>query len=105
MKLESIFTTDLDRCFVTKQRGRIEIHHVFGAANRKRSTEYAFVVPLLAEIHPNGASASDKACRQLTGRSLKEIDAGLKRACQRYYEVELGKTREEFIEEFGRSYL
>lgn len=106
--MKSIFTSDFNCCAVThiyKGARRIEVHHVFGASNRKRSTEYGFVIPLIAEIHPNGASANEAECKRLTGLSLKELDLSLKRACQDHYENRLCKSREQFINEFGRNYL
>lgn len=106
--MTSIFTSDFNCCAVThiyKGARRIEVHHVFGAANRKRSTQYGFVVPLIAEIHPNGASASEQECKRLTGMTLRQLDERLKQACQEYYEKRLGKSRQQFIEEFGRNYL
>lgn len=97
---------NMSACYITGMtKGIIERHHVFGAANRTRSTFYGFVVPLLAEIHPNGAGRSDKACQSLTGASTKDIDRRLRQECQKFYEEELGKTREQFIEEFGKNYL
>lgn len=97
---------DMNRCHITGIRsGIIERHHVFGAANRTRSTFYGFVVPLIAEIHPNGARRNDKRCQELTGMKTKDIDLNLRREAQTWYENDLGKTREEFIEEFGRNYL
>ena len=105
--MKSIFTTDFNVCAVTHiYRGarKIEIHHVFGAANRKKSTRRGFVIPLIAEIHPNGAYRNEAECKRLTGRTLKELDHELKATCQRYYERVYG-TRKEFIEEFGRNYL
>ena len=103
--MKSIFTDDLNTCCITGQRGWIERHHVFGGANRTRSTFYNFIAPLLAPIHVNGSQANDKKCKELTGMSLKELDLYLKQYCQRYYENELKKTREQWIEEFGKSYL
>ena len=106
--MKSIFTTDFNKCAITNiYRGarRIELHHVFGASNRKRSTEYGFVIPLIAEIHPNSAAASEKECKRLTGMTLKSLDTSLKQTCQTYYETRLGKSRKQFIEEFGRNYL
>ena len=83
---------------------KIEVHHVFGAANRKKSTRRGFVIPLIAEIHPNGAFRNEAECKRLTGLTLKELDHELKATCQRYYEMVYG-TRKDFIEEFGRNYL
>lgn len=105
--MKSIFTTDFNVCAVTHiYRGarKIEMHHVFGAANRKKSTRRGFVIPLIAEIHPNGAFRNEAECKRLTGRTLKELDNDLKATCQRYYERVYG-TRNDFIEEFGRNYL
>lgn len=106
--LKSIFTNDFNKCAVTNiYRGarRIEVHHIFGASNRKRSTEYGFVIPLVAEIHPNGSNASEKECMRLTGMTLKKLDDSLKQKCQEYYENKLGRSRQQFIDEFGRNYL
>ena len=106
-KLKSIFTSDFNKCAMTNiYRGarQIEVHHVFGAANRKRSSKYGYVVPLVAEIHPNGYAASNKECQRLTGMTLKELDLWLKQKCQEDFEARHG-SRNDFIEEFGRSYL
>ena len=97
---------DMNACYITGIRsGIIERHHILGGPNRTRSTFYGFVVPLTAAIHPNGARRDDKACHELTGMKTKDLDLKLKREAQRWYENELGKSREEFIEEFGRNYL
>lgn len=97
---------DMNKCYVTGIRsGIIERHHVFGASNRTRSTFYGFVVPLIASIHPNGARRSDKECKRLTGITTQELDIKLKQRCQEHYENELGRSREEFIQEFGKNYL
>lgn len=106
--MKSIFTDDFNRCYITgvyRTRGRIEVHHIYPASNRKRSDKYGFCIPLLASIHPNGSSANNKECFLLTGMTLKELDTMLKKKCQLYYETKLGKTRDEFINEFGRNYL
>lgn len=97
---------DMNKCYVTGiSSGILERHHVFGAANRTRSTFYGFIVPLLAQIHPNGARRSDKECLRLAGMTTKEVDIKLKQRCQEFYENELHKSREEFIQEFGKNYL
>lgn len=105
--MKSIFTSDFNTCAVTHiHRGarRIEVHHVFGASNRKKSTEDGYVIPVIAEIHPNGASASQAECYRLTGLTLKQLDTRMKEACQEHWEAHRG-TREEFIARYGRNYL
>lgn len=71
-----------------------EQHHVFfGTASRKRSEFYGLVVGLCPEHH-----------RGPTGPHMnRQNDLVLKRAAQKDFERE--HTREEFIVNFGRSYL
>lgn len=104
-KLTSVLTSDMDKCFYTGYRGYdIERHHVFGGANRKRSEEYGYVVPLHPWLHPNGAHADNRKCKQLTNKTLTEIDEDLKKRCQEDFELRHG-TRADFINLFGKGYL
>lgn len=93
-RLNSIFTDDMDHCYFTGSAD-IERHHVFGGFNRKRSERYGFIIPLRKDLHPNGVFA---------GKRAKELDIYMKQECQKWYEKNVG-TREDFIAEFGRSYL
>jgi len=93
-RLKSVFTDDMDHCYYTGYP-IVERHHIFGAANKARSEKYGFIIPLSPELHPNGANA---------GQSARMVDNSLKRMAQKYYEEHYG-TREQFIEEFGKSYL
>lgn len=54
------------------------------------------MVPLRYDLHPNGARAD--------ARFAKDIDEHLKLKAQKYYEEHIG-TRDDFIREFGKSYL
>lgn len=93
-QLTSVFTDDMEHCMFTGV-APVERHHVFGGVNRKRSEKYGFVAPLRPDLHPNGVFA---------GKYAKEVDMELKKKAQTYYEEHYG-TREDFIREFGRSYL
>lgn len=93
-RLWSILTDDMDHCIYTGTN-RIERHHIFGGPNKSRSEKYGFIAPLALALHPNGVHA---------GQSAKIVDVALKQKCQKYFEEHYG-TREEFIKEFGRSYL
>lgn len=95
-RLHSIFTDNMDICVFTGCAD-VERHHVFGGANRERSEKYGFVVPLRPDLHPNGVRF------KRTVANL-QIDGYLKAECQKWYEGHVG-TREEFIREFGKSYL
>lgn len=93
-RLKSIFTDDMDHCMFTGC-APVERHHVFGGSNRKKSEKYHFVAPLRPDLHPNGVFAGEHA---------KEVDLYLKQKAQAYYEEHIG-SREDFIKEFGKSYL
>lgn len=94
-KLWSVLTDDMDSCIFTGSTD-IERHHVFGAYNRKKSEQYGYIAPLRRDLHPNGVFADKK--------NWKKIDMALKQECQAHYEKHHG-SREDFIQEFGRSYL
>lgn len=94
-RLWSIFTDDLNKCIITGRTDHIERHHVFGSFNRKRSEKYGFIVPLHAEIHPNGAFC--------TAENWKEVDFWMKAECQAYYLKHYG-DRDSWYAEFGRFY-
>lgn len=96
-RLHSIFTEDMDHCIFTGSP-YVERHHVFpGVANRPKCEKYGFVAPLRYDLHPNGARFSPTP-------ENKNIDLFLRRRCQRWYETNIG-SREDFIKEFGKSWL
>lgn len=76
---------------------RIEDHHIFfGIANRKKSEEYGLKVWLCGNTcHRNGPNSPHRN---------KVIDNMLKAKAQQVFEITYG-DREDFIKEFGKSYL
>lgn len=93
----SILTDDMDHCMFTGS-APVERHHVFygmGGGMKEKCEKRGFVAPLRPDLHPNGVHA---------GQSAKMVDTKLKTMCQQYYEEHYG-TREDFIKEFGKSYL
>ena len=97
-KLESVFTDDMDHCYFTGSP-YVERHHIFeGRQGYKKACEKRkFIVPLRPDLHPNGTQF--KRIPENMG-----IDKQLKKMAQEYYEEHYG-TREEFRQEFGKSYL
>lgn len=86
----------MKECFLCKKYSPTERHHIFGAALRKKSERYGLVVDLCHSCHnepPRGAHHN---------RSTMEY---LKRYGQRKAMEENGWTTEDFIREFGKSYL
>ena len=92
-----------DGCYVCGGFNRLEMHHIFGAANRKRSTEDGLCVYLCRACHnepPNGAHFN------------RETMLYLKRQGQTWYEekkIAEGMSPEEarasFMQRYGRNYL
>ena len=97
---ESIFTTDLKRCFITGctdgyvdgEYHRIHIHHIFGASTKANSEKYHFLIPLRDDYH------------EMTPYSIhknRDFELTIKRFCQEYWLFCYG-TKEDFIDTFGK---
>lgn len=91
---------DFKECFLCKRNGRgdrLERHHIFGAANRNKSEKYGLVVWLCGE-----------RCHRLgpySAHQNAQVADYLHRYGQEQYMREQGKTKEDFIAEFGKNYL
>ena len=96
-RLWSVFTCDMDTCYITGMTRNIERHHIFGGRMglKPKAEKYGFVVPLHKSVHPNGAFVDDD--------NWADLDHWLKRKCQEYY-IEHYGSREEWYQEFGRFY-
>lgn len=91
--MKSIICDYTDHCFLCGSYRDIEIHHIFGGANRKLSDKYGLTVPLCRGCHnlpPHGAHFNRE-----TMQYLHEIG---QRAFEEHY-------TEDFVEIFGRNYL
>lgn len=94
MARKSILTDDLRHCIITGSP-EAHIHHVFGGANRSKSEEDGFIIPL----HPDLHNMSNQGIH-----FNREMDLHYKRLCQRYYESCIG-DRKAFIARYGKSWL
>lgn len=55
--MRSILTNDEKHCFICGGTKWLEMHHIFGGANRNNSTKFGLIVPLCHYCHnepPNG---------------------------------------------------
>ena len=95
-RLRSVFTDDLQHCYFTGTP-HCHIHHIFPGSRRKISEKYGFVIPLMADLHEFGSGSVHE-------NPNKGLDLKLKQMAQAYYENHYG-TRDEFREEFGKSWL
>lgn len=84
------------RCFICGSYQWIEIHHVFGGANRKLSEKYGLKVPLCHYCHnepPNGVHFNKEIRRKL--------QAYVQKKAMKHY----GWSVDDFRAIFGRSYI
>lgn len=86
----SVFTYDLDHCIICKRK-KEHLHEIFFGANRQKSMQYGFVIPLCSEHHA-------EMHKNNVWQEYWHVKG------QEYWEEFIG-TREEFIEVFGKSYL
>lgn len=86
----SIFTNNFNQCYYCKRKvkenEKLDLHEVYGGSNRLRSIRMGFVVPLCRKCHSN-----EKVINYLRILIQKEF--------------EKTRTREEFIEITGKSYI
>ncbi len=92
MGFASALVTDTEHCYQC-QSPYVDRHHCVPGIGRQASEKYKFVVPL-CRFHHQGIHDGEEP----------ELDMHLKQLSQRYYELHIG-CRDEFIKEFGRSYL
>lgn len=90
----SIFTDNMDVCVITGERGA-EPHHIFNKANKALSEKYGFMLPLRHDWHRGYAYSI---------HTDQELWNHYRVACQLHYITVLGKTKEDWIEEFGKWY-
>ena len=92
MKTEPLLITEKGQCFSCGKQGYTHKHHIFGAANRDRSEAAGLYIYLCP------------ACHQASHTNRK-IDLKYKRAGQMAWMVRNEKKTDDFIQEFGKSYL
>lgn len=90
--MESKFTKDLEHCFVCG-RPYPQIHHMMNGTNKKKAEKYGLILPLCLNHHTGAEGVHSKpekmlACRQMAQRKFEEEH-----------------SRDEWIEEMGKSYL
>lgn len=77
-KNRSVMTEKMNRCFLCDSRQWIEIHHVFGGANRKNSDKYGLVVPLCHYCHnepPHGVHFDERRRLGLQARAQRVFES------------------------------
>ena len=93
--MKSVLQDDRE-CFFCHTVNCLEFHHIFfGSSNRRNSERRGLKVWLCNRHHTGGPQAVHRN---------RKADICLKEMAQFYYEQNLG-SREEFIKEFGKSYL
>jgi hypothetical protein len=94
--MESIVQKNTDRCFICGTTQWLEWHHIFGAANKKKSEKHKLMVRLCHFCHnepPNGVHHN------------KAIRLKLKAYAQKKAMAHYGWDIDTFRKEFSRNYL
>ena len=82
-------------CYICGRTTNLHVHHLLhGTANRKLSDKYGYWVYLCVEHHVGHNGVHQKS----------ELDMKFKQLAQMHYEKHKG-TRQDFIREFGKSWL
>lgn len=93
--MESIIQ-DEKKCFITGATTDLHSHHIFGGGLRQKSEKYGLKVWLRSDYH----NMSDKGVH-----FNRELDLMLKKIGQTVWQEKYGKTEQDFIKEFGKSWL
>lgn len=97
---ESIIQKDKTHCFICGMNTNLEpldCHHIFGAANRKKSERYGLKVYIHhSKCHIFGENSVHKNA---------EVDKALKQIAQKRAMRHYGWTINQFIEIFGKNYI
>lgn len=85
-KRESILTDNMERCYICGSK-KCDLHEIFGGCRRQKSIEHKLVIPICRYDHSN----------------IKNFENWLHKTAQKKFEET--HTREEFIKEFGKSFI
>ena len=67
----------MNKCYLCGSKSWIEFHHIFGGANRKKSTQYGLIVPLCHFCHnepPNGVHFNKERRETLQDIAQREFE-------------------------------
>jgi len=95
--MKSIIQTKKE-CFECMSYSNLEVHHIFfGTANRKLSEQDGLKVWLCYNHH--------RGTKGVHGKEGHTLDMYLKSIAQITYMQKYNKTKEEFIQRYGKNYL
>lgn len=98
--MDSILQTDKTKCFLCGRNanlGPLDCHHIYGAANRKKSEKYGLKVYL----HHNQCHIFGKNSVHRNNEINRALKAKAQQKAMEYY----GWTVDEFRNIFGKNYL
>ena len=92
MKYKSIFQSDFEQdfCYRCGKYGPTDWHHIFNAADKKRSEEYGAMIKVCRQCHE-----AIHSCEMQKYKEMAQIEI--------MYQNDM--TEDEFRKEFGKSYL
>ena len=88
--------SNVERCLICGTTENLNRHEIFFGPNRQKSKRDGCWCYLCTAHHHMGSYSP---------HHNRAVDLGLKKVCQKKWMVKYGKTEEDFIREYGRSYL
>lgn len=88
---------DDKQCFLCGSRDRVEMHHIFGASNRKQSDKEGMTIYLCADCHREGRHAVHNDAK--TAQALHAIGELM------WIAQHPGTDVWDFVAKYGRNYL
>ena len=93
-RLWSVFTDEMNICWLTDQNRYVERHHVFNGALKFLSEKYGYIIPVQKDVHNQ---------KPYSIHENKPFRLALKQFCQRHFE--LTHTREDFVALFKENFI
>lgn len=84
-------------CFICGSRHNVELHHIFGASNRKKSDKEALTIYLCEDCHRTGRDSAHQSGK--TSQLLHAIGELM------WLYEHPSKNIRDFIKQYGRNYL
>lgn len=94
-KYHSIFSEDMNVCYITGASEGVVPHHIFSGSDKAFSEKYGFILPLRWDWHTQSPYSIHVD---------KELDLKYKKLCEEYWCNDLNKDKDEWLKECSSWY-
>ena len=95
--MRSSIINNKKRCFVCGTKNNLHLHHVIFGKNRKKADQDGLTIYLCQEHH--------EGTNGVHGKNGHKLDLKLKKLAQYSWMYYYDKSKDEFIEKYGKNYL